>query len=296
MMNDDLLDPVLLRTFLAVAQSLSFTQAATHLGLSQPTVSTRVRRLEETVDRTLFVRDTRSVVLSEDGEVMAGFARTILAAQEQASSYFTGSKLRGRLRFGAADDLALTQLPRILRDFRQLHPRIDVELTVTQSATLHRRLQTGHLDLIFVKHGAGDGPGELVRREPLVWVGVPGLRLPRDEPVPLIAYRAPSFSRSASMQALERVGRTWRVTCVTREINGVLAACRAGLGVAVFAQSLVPGDLVRLPAQHELPDLGDVDIVLLANPRSMREPVEALTSAIMSGAAALSAAASRAGG
>jgi DNA-binding transcriptional LysR family regulator len=290
-MSDDLLHPQLLRTFLAVAQSLSFTQAATHLGLSQPTVSARIRRLEEAVDRRLFERDTRTVVLSEDGEVLAGFARTILAAQEQAHSYFAGSQLRGRLRFGAADDLALTQLPRILRDFRQQHPQIDLELTVTQSATLHRRLETGHLDLIFVKHGAGDGPGDLVRREPLVWVGVHGLRLPPSEPVPLIAYRAPSFSRSASMRALEKVNRTWRVTCVVREINGVLAACRAGLGVAAFAQSLVPGDLVRVPAQYGLPDLGDVDIVLLGNPRAVAGPVQALTSAIMNSAPTLSAAA-----
>ena len=137
---------------------------------------------------------------------------------------------------------------------------------------------------------SGDGPGDLVRREPLVWVSVHGLRLPPSEPVPLIAYRAPSFSRSASMRALERVNRTWRVTCVVREINGVLAACRAGLGVAAFAQSLVPSDLVRVPAQYGLPDLGDVDIVLLGNPRAVAGPVQALTSAIMNSAPTLSAA------
>ncbi len=71
-------DPVLLRTFLAVAQSLSFTQAATRLELSQPTVSQQVRRLEENVGRPLFVRDTHGVRLTQDGEAMAGFARGIL--------------------------------------------------------------------------------------------------------------------------------------------------------------------------------------------------------------------------
>src|SRR3989454_7333057 len=162
-------DPELLRTFLAVAQSLSFTQAGDRLGIRQPTVSQHIRKLESAVGRALFVRDTRSVTLTADGEAMAGFARTILAAHEQASDYFTGSGIRGRLRFGVTDDLALTPLPRILREFRQLYPRIDLELTVAQNSALHKRLESRHLDVAFVKHEAGDGRGRLVRRDRLVW-------------------------------------------------------------------------------------------------------------------------------
>src|SRR5215468_12163470 len=139
MKGDVVYDPHLLRTFLAVAQSLSFTQAAAALGIRQPTVSQHVRKLEEAVGRSLFIRDTRSVALTADGEAMAGFARTILAAHEQAAGYFSGSGLSGRLRFGVADDLALTPLPRILRDFRRLYPRIDLELTVAPSVGLERR-------------------------------------------------------------------------------------------------------------------------------------------------------------
>src|ERR1700754_4709658 len=115
-------DPDQLRTLLAVAQSLSFTQAAERLGIRQPTVSQHVRKLEDAVGRPLFVRDTRSVTLTVDGEAMAGFARSILAAHEQAVGYFTGSGLTGRLRLGVTDDLALTPVPIILRDFRQQYP------------------------------------------------------------------------------------------------------------------------------------------------------------------------------
>lgn len=277
-------DPVLLRSFLAVAESLSFTQAAERLRLSQPTVSQHVRRLEDSIGRQLFERDTRAVTLTEDGEAMAGFARSILAAHEQVTSYFTGSALRGRLRFGASDDLAVTQLPRILREFRQLHPRIDLELTVTQSGTLHRRLNAGHLDLVFVKNEPGDARGQLVRRERLVWVGLERTVVEPDRPVPLVAYQPPSYSRTAALRALERAGRTWRITCNSKELNGVVAATRAGLGIAVFAQSLVPADLVQLSPQSELPELGDVDIMLLTSPRAPREAAEALTTAILNNA------------
>lgn len=117
-------EPVQLRSFLAVAETLSFTKAAERLGLAQPTVSQHVRKLEAAAKRVLVARDTREVRLTDNGDAMAGFARSILAAHDSAARYFSGSAMRGRLRFGTADDLAITGLPpRILREFRQLYRR-----------------------------------------------------------------------------------------------------------------------------------------------------------------------------
>ncbi|GIH20146.1 LysR substrate-binding domain-containing protein [Rugosimonospora africana] len=274
-------DPEQLRTFLAVAQSLSFTQAAASLGIRQPTVSQHIRKLEQAVGRPLFIRDTRTVTLTADGEMMAGFARSILAAYEPAVGYFTGSGLTGRLRFGVTDDLALTSVPKILRDFQQLYPRIALELTVSQSVTLSRRVESGHLDVAFVKYNTGERHGRLVRRDRLVWAGVEGTRVQFDRPVPLIVYQAPSLSRSTGVQALEEAGIAYRVTCTVRGVNGVLAAVRAGLGIAIFARSLVPEDLVELPPTSGLPELGEIDLVLLTNPRAATGAVDALTAAIL---------------
>jgi len=280
-MPHETFDPVLLRTFLAVADGLSFTRAAQQLGLSQPTVSQHVRRLEAAAGRQLVSRDTRSVTLTDNGQVMTGFARNILAANDEAVSYFTGSAMSGRLRFGAADELALSELPTILWQFRQLYPRINLELTVTQSGTLYRRLLANHLDLIFINQEADLGRGTLVRRDRLVWVGVERLQLDPAQPVPVITYHAPSLSRSAAIESLEREHRTWRITCNTREINGVLAATRAGIGICVLAQSRVPGDLRILSGRFDLPALPDVEMALVDNPRSTREPVQALSRAIV---------------
>ena len=175
---------------------------------------------------------------------MAGFARGILAAHDQATAYFRGSALRGRLRFGVSDDLALTRVPRVLREFRQQHPQIDLELTVAQSGALHRRLAARQLDLIFAKNEPGDTRGNLVRRDRLVWVGPDQAALDPDRPVPLVTYHPPSITRAAALESLERAGRTWRITCNSREVNGMLAATRAGVGITVLAESLVPADLV----------------------------------------------------
>lgn len=276
-------DPTVLKTFLVVAETRSFTGAAMRLGLSQPTVSQHVGRLEKAAGRLLVARDSREVRLTDNGDAMAGFARTILAAHASAESYFSGSAMRGRLRFGAADDLAITQLPRILRHFRQLYPQINLELTVNQSGPLRRRLASGHLDLIFVKQNAGESSeGTRVAGDAMVWMGQEKLVIEEGQPVPLIAYQAPSLSRQLAIDALERSGRTWRITCNTRDVNGVMAAVRAGMGVAVFPFSLIPSDLIKVSNRFSLPELGDVDYVLVANPGAAREPVEALTSAIMS--------------
>ncbi|MGN6127513.1 LysR substrate-binding domain-containing protein [Humibacter soli] len=274
-------DPDLLATFLAVVETGSFTRAAERLGLSQPTVSQHVQRLEKAAGRVLIDRDTRQVRLTDNGDAMAGFARTILAAHAAADSYFSGTAMRGRLRFGAADDLALTQLPSILRDFRQAYPQINLELTVGQSAPLARRLKAGQLDLIFIKQNSGATDGDRVAVDSMVWMGLDKTELAPTDPVPLIAYQDPSLSRQMAIDALESAGRVWRITCNTREVNGVLAAVRAGLGVAPFPRTLIPADLVKVTNRLGLPELGEVEFSLLANPRAAAEPVAALTRAIM---------------
>lgn len=274
-------EPELLRTFLAVAQCLNFTQAGATLGVGQPTVSQQVRKLEKAVGRPLFLRDTRSVTLTADGEAMARFARSILAAHEEAVSYFTGSGLSGRLRFGVTDDLALTPVPRILREFRHLYPRLGLELTVSQSAVLQRRVESGHLDVAFVKQAAGDNRGRLVRRDRLVWTAVSGAHPEPGQPIPLIVYQTPSITRSLAVQALENAGLPYRIRCTVRGVLGVVAAARAGLGLAIFARSLVPNDLVEVPANARLPDLGEIDLVLVVKEPIASEAVEALIAAIL---------------
>jgi DNA-binding transcriptional LysR family regulator len=107
------------------------------------------------------------------------------------------------------------------------------------------------------------------------------LQLEPGQPVPVITYHAPSLSRSAAIDSLEREHRTWRITCNTREINGVLAATRAGIGVCVLAQSRVPGDLRILSGRFDLPALPDVEMALVDNPRASAEPVAALSRAIV---------------
>jgi DNA-binding transcriptional LysR family regulator len=282
-------DPSHVRTFLAVAQTLSFTQAARRLGLRQSTVSQHVRRLEDATGRPLFTRDTHSVELTEDGEAMLGFARRILEVHEQATAHFGGPRPRGRLRFGASEDFVLTRLPEILEGFRYDHPEVDLELTVELSGTLHERLAAGKLDLVLAKRRDGDPRGQLVRHDELVWIGAERFRLDPGRPVPLIVYPPPGITRALALRALERQGRAWRIVCTSGSLNGLVAAARAGLGVMAHSRGLVPPGLVRVPERAGLPPLGEVDFVLVHGdrPGPARPAAEALASAVLTGGARL---------
>ena len=203
------------------------------------------------------------MTLTLDGEAMAGFARSVLQAEDRARRHFTASSLRGRLRFGVSEDLVLRGLPEVLRQFVQTHQAVDLELTVGLSGSLHEQLQGGALDLIFVKRTRPGPQGETVWRERLAWIGRPDIRLDPSLPVPLILLAPPSITRLRALDVLEAAGRAWRVVCTSFSQSGSYAAALAGLGVAPHAVSLVPPDLAEV--ELGLPPLGEIDFVVLGN-------------------------------
>ena len=280
----NLLDPTLLRSFLAVADTLQFTAAARRLGLSQSTVSEHVGRLERAVGRSLLLRSTRSAELTADGTVMVGLARDIIAVHDRALAYFDPLVLRGVLRFGVSEDLVLSRLPEILRVFRTAHPLVELELTVGLSSQLHEKLEAGALDLMFAKRRPADTPGITVWQEQLSWLGSPDMRLEPEQPVPLVLFPGTSITRRAAIDALNRHGRAWYLACSSDSLSALLAAVRAGFGLSAQSPVLAGADLVTLPASAGLPPLPLIDVVVLGRGRRLEGPVAALAQVITSNA------------
>ena len=274
-------DPTHLESFLAVAQTHNFTEAGRRLGLRQSTISQHIGKLEAAAGRRLFVRDTHSVRLTADGEAMTGFAQSILDTATRARHYFAGSRLRGRLRFGTSEDFVTTRLPELLREFVQEHALVDLELNVGVSAKLYEDMDAGELDLVLAKRPAGDERGQLVWRDRLAWVGAPTTRIDVPAPVPLILYKAPSITRSVALETLERHGLTWRIACTSGSLSGLRAAALAGLGVTVHARGLIPDGLVEMKASYRLPELVNVEFVVMGATTGQHGPAAALAQAIL---------------
>ncbi|MBF6260489.1 LysR family transcriptional regulator [Nocardia farcinica] len=277
----DVFDPQLVRSFLTVVQCGSFSAAAQQLGVRQSTVSGHIARLEREAGAVLLLRDTHRMELTSDGTAMVGFGQAILTAHENARRYFADSALSGTLHLGAAEDLVARGLPRILRDFRARHPRVDLQLTVGLSRTIHDRLRRGDLDLAFVMRKPGETHGEPVHRDRLVWAGPPDAA-DRDpaEPVPLVAYPPPSITRSCAYAALDAAGIPLRPACTANSRAGLRAAVLAGLGYIVHPRSLLPDELAPVGDRLGLPDPGEVEFVLIHR-HSVPNPAEqALSEAI----------------
>jgi DNA-binding transcriptional LysR family regulator len=275
-------DPELLKTFLAVERAGGFTAAGRVLGLRQSTVSGHIARLEQAAGRELIRRDTRNLALTADGAAMVGFARRILDAQAQADRYFSESRLTGFIRLGASDDLVTRELPDVLVEFQRSYPGVDLELVVGLSENLKIRMAAGELDMMVAKRLPGEQHGELLWRDRLVWAGRPGLTDVAD-PVPVVTYPTPSLTRRVALRALERERRTWRIACVSDSQLGLQAAVLAGLGIVPHSETLLPSGLFPVD-DDRLPDLGELEFVLLRRRTTPSEPEQALYDAIVAGA------------
>lgn len=272
MLDPDFLEPERLRAFVAVAETCSFTRAAERLHLSQPSVSTQVRRLEESVGRQLLRRLPTSVDLTNDGEAMLGYARKLLEVMGSARRQFAQPPLEGSVRLGMVEDFNLTALPEILGRLRRQYARFELFVGSGTTANLLSQVRNGELDLILTKRVAGSSDGELIAPQKLVWVGQPGVLQSENDVVPLVLTPPRTIHREIILAALRQAGRRWSVRFEGATITGLRAAVLAGLGVTAFGVGMIPPDLVPLPRTNPLPALGDVEFVLALNP-ARKDPV-----------------------
>jgi DNA-binding transcriptional LysR family regulator len=279
MLDLEFLEPERLRAFVAVAETNSFTRAAERLYLTQPTVSTQVRRLEEAIGRPLFERQSQSVHLTKDGEAMLGYARELLEVIRRARLQFAEPPLEGSMKFGLVDDLNATVLPEILGRLRRQYSRFELIIGTGTSANLFSLLNTGSLDLILTKRIAGSTQGEFLCRQKLVWVGQPGVLEQENGVVPLVVFPPKTVPREIILGSLRKGGRRWSIRFESASIAGQRAAVLAGLGVAAFGVGMIPPDMNLLPPLT-LPPLSDAEFVLEQNPDS-KDPVVAAFATIL---------------
>ena len=118
-----MLDLEHLRTFVAIAETGSFTRAADVVFKTQSAVSMQMRRLEEKIGKPIFVRDGRSFRLTEEGERLLGYVRRLVRLSDETVAAFDETELTGSVRLGTPDDYADRFLPEILARFARSNPR-----------------------------------------------------------------------------------------------------------------------------------------------------------------------------
>ncbi|CAH2789982.1 MAG: Transcriptional regulator, LysR family [uncultured Paraburkholderia sp.] len=256
---------------MTVAACHSFTEAGRRLDLTQSSVSEHVRRLEASVGRRLFVRDTHSLALTPDGEAMLAHASVILHALARAESQFRTPRLKGRVRLGSSDDVALGPLPTVLAAFRDAHPDVELEITIGMTGKLYELLDAGSIDLLVGKRRLGDQRGVPLFTGRLEWLARAGTLVDLTQPLPLILVAEPSVTRAVVLDALAEAGFSWQVVCTSSSHAGCIAAARGGLGVTtVRPPYLAARGLAPLLNAASLPALPSMEFIALAAKRLSR--------------------------
>jgi DNA-binding transcriptional LysR family regulator len=266
-------DTALLRTFVAVAETRSFSRTGLLIGRSQSAVSGQIRRLEDTFGRVLLDRDTRNVRLTGDGERLLVHARKMIAAADAMLARFRSDELTGEVRFGSPEDFASAYLPDVLGVFAAAHDAVQLHVTCNLTLTLIEEFEAGHQDLIVVKQDpARRHPGARpLWRESLVWVAGPGVERDfaalagRGRPLPLVMAPAPCVYRGRATAALDAAHVAWTNVFTSPSHAGCSAAVKAGLGYAVMPHAMVPADLAV--AGEGWPALPEAEMALLGPPR-----------------------------
>jgi DNA-binding transcriptional LysR family regulator len=267
----------LLRTFVKAVDLGSFTRAGEAVGRTQSAVSLQVRRLEEMLDAPLFVRGTHRVKLTDEGAILAGYARRILALNDEVAGSLRRPRVAGSVRLGAPHEYSASLLPVILGKFAQSHPGVMLEVTCDLSRNLLARQEKGEFDLVIALH---DDPsasaGTKVLTEPLRWITSPDHERHEQRPLSLVLAPPPCIYRSRVLQTLGRLNLPWRIAYSSSSYSGLIAAVRAGLGVTLLAGSTVPADVRVLGERDGFPDMGHLDVRLHAMQAYPTEAVRCL--------------------
>src|SRR3954466_13895617 len=199
-----LLDVDQLRTFIAIAETGSFTRAADIVHKTQSAVSMQMKRLEERLDRAIFARDGRASKLTEDGERLLRYARPIVKLNVETIAAFS-DELTGRVRLGVPDDYADRYLPEIMARFSRAYPGVELTVICEPSVDLLERIDGNELDLAIVTNCENKRAAETFRRERLLWVTSNRHSTHLEEPLPLALGRPACSWRRVAVEKLESV-------------------------------------------------------------------------------------------
>lgn len=253
-----------LRYFVTLAETQNFHRAAERLNMSQPPLTVAIRKLEEELGTPLFVRGARGVTLTPAGRASLDMARATLSQADRFREVVREGAAgeRGRLRVGFVGSATFEILPRIIPEYRRLHPGVELVLQEATSVEIGRKLAAGELDVGLVRLPLMETAAidtEVIDPDELHAALPSGSHLALDSEVrleslatePFILQSRISVLHSVTLKACHAAGFVPVVAQEAAQLSAVLALVRSGLGVALVparaARSVPHGvTLVRL--------------------------------------------------
>lgn len=259
-------DLAALGMLVAVAETGGFTAASARLGRTQSAISVRIQDLENQLGHKLLERSRRGVTPTDAGERLIAHARRLLAVEREALADLAGETPSGRLRIGIPDDYMDGYLRPLIARFAAEHPKVELEVRCDLSKRIEPALLAGEFDLAVVTQDPVRPLGEMLRREPLVWVAARGHRPELQDVLPVALFSEGCRARPRIIAALNTAGKAYRLVFSSSHTSGVLSAVEAGFCVTAMTETAVPPSLRRLGAAEGLPPLFELSVGLIMAP------------------------------
>lgn len=250
-----LIDPDLLRTFVAFVDAGSLARAATVVGRSASAVTAQMQRLEEIVGEPLLAVAGRGRALTPAGQEFVTHARRILDANREAWLSLKGARADGRVVLGATQDFAESTLPALMRTFARTYPRVRMELRIGRSYELTKALEEGSADVVVTMRQDTHSSEVGVLYEPMLWLGAADCHVAAHSELPLALLDPPCGFRAAAIAALDAASRPYRIAATSASLSGLRAAITAGIAATVRTTRWMKDGIVDLSTSMDLPTL-----------------------------------------
>lgn len=248
------LDLRLLITFVHAAHSGSLSATAVQVGRTQSAVTMQMQRLEEMLGQELLHRSGSGVRLTGSGERFLDYAERILKMHDEAVSAFSKRGLHGSIVFGSPEDYLLSFFPMLMKGFGKRYPDVEIKVVSAPTVDLRGLLQSRKVDLALVSTANLNDVDNIVRTEPLVWVGSKPTLDQHDfgDIVPLALPASNAMDHRAACEAMARAGLRYKIAHASNGLAGLIGLARSGLAISVMTQGAVPPDLhiLNAPLPH----------------------------------------------
>jgi DNA-binding transcriptional LysR family regulator len=248
-----------LRIFYTVAKHLSMSKAAEELNYVQSNVTNRIHLLEKEIQAPLFYRHNRGVTLTPAGTTLLMYAEKILSLLDEAQKAVSNqAEPCGPLSIGASETTLAVRLSRVLTEFLQSCPKVDLSLLTGTTDELIERVLHYQIDGAFVV-GPVEHPAVIQQEiliEELVLIQSSRFRQTWEENLsrePIIVFGQGCTYRALLEQYLRHRGIRPKKIMELSTIEGILRCVKSGLGISIVARSVVEGHEDDL-AIHPLPE------------------------------------------
>ena len=246
-----------LETFLKITETGSFTAAANLLGYAQSTVTTQIKMLEEELGCLLFERLGKTVALTPEGERLTAYAEKMMQTEREIRLEVPAKEeVAGILRLGVSESLCYNRLPKVLLEYREKFPKMDIQLSFVMHDSFPAQLKKGNLDLVYSLNPVLACPDLEVlydRPEELGFFASPAHPLAKRkgitekdlEGVPLLLTSHTCSFRHMLLEDLEKAGVTPRIALETSSKEILRQFAVNELGVAFMPEMTVRNELEK---------------------------------------------------